>query len=294
MTYAPHLWDYVDRFAKWHEKPFIKSNALSSGLSTIIGHREKFLTLAKRATLLIPELEKEREELKTQGYSNGDMNREFTGIVETLICELYACLDGLKKTIYAIYRDVQGVQSKSTQKLFQNAAENKYGSEFPTEISTLLKTAYKSWFSTLRCLRTELTHGRIGSCSMQEEGQISYMHRGIRPNRNNNIFIIEDIVVWINNNASYVNNLLDRICMFWFSQLEPREVIEPCGIHQGRLLIRAITVTDPLDQDSGLCLFRHAFEAHPDWVCPLTGSCLAYKRVGNHSQETLERLTSKA
>ena len=270
---------------------FIKSHDLSDGLATITDHRGKLEALYRRATKLIPSFEEERQLLGIQGYSSGEVGREFTGVVETIVCELYSCLDGLKKTIYAIYRNVRGVQKKSTEKLFKNAVEKKYGDELPVAIVTLLEVAYTSWFPDLRRLRTELTHGRIGACSIHiDDKRISYTHYGMRAK--NNVFIIEDITAWVNTIGSSVNELLDRVCMFWFQQLEPRNVIEPCGVHQGRLLIRAIKVTEPLDQNSGLCLFRHAFEEDLSWVCPLTDTCSAYERVGSRSKEVLERLTS--
>jgi hypothetical protein len=290
FTYIPEEWDYVDRFAKWYGAPFTDSQALSNGLKTITGHREKFKTLAQPATLLIPELVEERQLLDQQGYSSGAKSREFASIIETLICELYSCLDGLRNSIHAIYKDVRGVQKKSTEKLFKNAAEGKYGNEFPSDIYALLKAAYEDWFTELRCLRVELTHGRVGTCSIQDDSRISYMHYGL--GSKNNVFIIENIIDWINTHANHVNILLNTICKFWFDQLEPREVIEMCGVHQGRFIGRAIVITEPVNQDSGLCIFRHVFEEDRDWACPLRDSCAAYERVGNDSRAVIARLTS--
>ncbi|MEW6492573.1 MAG: hypothetical protein AB1589_08700 [Cyanobacteriota bacterium] len=290
FTYMPEQWDYVDRFAKWYGVPFKDSRALSNGLKTITGHRDKFKTLAERATLLVPELVEERQLLDRRGYSSGAKASEFTSIIETLICELYSCLDGLRNTIHAIYKDVRGVQKKSTEKLFKNAMEGKYGDGFPPEIYALLRAGYEDWFPELRRLRVELTHGRVGTCSMQDDSRISYMHYGL--GSEDNVFIIEDIIDWINTHANHVNSLLNTICKFWFDQLEPREVIEMCGVHQGRFIGRAIVITEPVNQDSGLCIFRHAFEEEPDWACPLRDSCTAYERVGNDSRAVLARLTS--
>ncbi len=288
------MWDYVDRFAKWHGAPFAESQTLSNGLKTITGHREKFKILAKRVTSLIPELIEERQLLDQQGYSSGIKAREFASIIETLICELYSCLDGLRNTIYAIYRNVQGVQNKSTEKLFKKAVEGKYDKGFPPEIDNWLKAAYQDWFPELRRLRVELTHGQVGTCSMKNNSCISYIHYGLRSNSNKNVFIIENIIDWINFHASHVDSLLNTICKFWFDQLEPREVIEMCGVHQGRVIIRAIEITEPVNQDSGLCLFRHAFEEEPEWACPLRDSCAAYERVGGDSRTVLARLTSSS
>lgn len=292
FIYVPEMWDYIDRFAKWYGAPFTYSYALSNGLKIITDHRDKFTTLAERATLLVPELVEERQFLDTRGYSSQTKAREFTGIIETLICELYSCLDGLRNTIHAIYKDVPGVQKKSTEKMFKNALEEKYGDGFPPSIYTLLQAAYKDWFPELRRLRVELTHGRVGTCSMQDDSCILYMHNGLSSTSGNNVFIIENIIDWINAYANHVNILLNTICKFWFDQLEPREVIEMCGVHQGRAIIRAIVITEPVNQDSGLCLFRHAFEEEADWACPLRDSCAAYKRVGGDSRAVLPRLTS--
>lgn len=291
FMYLPEQWDYVDRFAKWYGAPFVVSQILSNSLQTIIDHRNKFKTLAARATLLIPELVEERKQLDQQGYSNMAKAMEFTGIIETLICELYSCLDGLRNTIYSIYKDVQGVQKKSTEKMFKNAAQGNYGNGFPSKICALLKVAYEDWFLKLRRLRVELTHGRVGTCSMQDELCISYIHYALGSEMN--VFVIDDIINWVNTHANHVNVLLNEICEFWYNQLEPREVIEACGVHRGRFMGRAIIITEPVTQDSGLCLFRHVYEEEPEFACPLRDSCAAYARVGNRSREVIERVIAK-
>jgi hypothetical protein len=294
ITYVPHMWDYVDKFAKWYGAPFSESWALSHGLKTITDHRGKFETLAERAAFLVPELIEERQLRDRRGYSNGAKAREFTSIVETLICELYSCLDGLRSAIHAIYKEVRGVQKKSTEKMFKNAIEEKYGDGFPPEIYGWLKAAYEDWFPALRRLRVELTHGRVGTCCMKDDSCISYIHYGLGSTSDNNAFIIEDVIDWMNSYANHVNVLLNTICKFWFDQLAPREIIEMCGVHQGRAIIRAIEVTEPVSKDSGLCLFRHAFEEEPEWACPLRDSCAAYDRVGGDSRAVLARLTSNS
>lgn len=292
LTFVPHLWDYIDRFDKWHGAPFSESYALSNGLKTMKGHRDKFRTLAEHATQMIPDLAQERQIFDEQGYSNLSKAKEFTAIIETLVCELYSCLDGLRDTIYAIYKDIRGVQKKSTEKMFNRAAESEYGDDFPSEINFLLKFAYENWFPDLRRLRSELTHRRVGTCMVQDDSRISYRHYGLKSQSGKGVFVIENIVDWLNIYANHVDVLLNKICKFWFDQLEPHEVIEICGLNQGRAVIRAINITEPIDQDSGLCLFRHAFDDEPEWACPLRHSCLAYERVGDSSKEVLARLTS--
>jgi hypothetical protein len=290
LIYAPEHWDYVVRFSKWHGEPFENNRDLSKGLSTITGHRDKFQTLAGQATQLVPKLVEERNQLNERGYSPGDKAREFTSIIETLVCELYSCLDGLRTCIHAIYPHVQGVQKKSTEKMFSRATEGKYGDGFPPELCTFLKIAYEDWYLDLRRIRAELTHGTVGYCSIQEDQRISYIHQGL--GSQNCALIIDDIIDWVNKNANHVNSLLNTICKFWFDQLEPREVLEPCGIYQGRMLMRAIEITEPVNQDSGLCGFRDAFEEEPGWTCPLRDTCGAYERVGNNSRKVIKRVTS--
>ncbi|HLO86118.1 MAG TPA: hypothetical protein VK203_14075 [Nostocaceae cyanobacterium] len=288
FTYHPEYWDYVDRFTKWHGAPFPDSPILSKSLRTITDHRNKFRTLADRANLLIPEIVEERKLLNQTGYSNCDKVREFTAIIETLVCEIYSCLDGLRDAIHSIYENVRGVQKKSTGTLFKKAAEESYGEGFPLEIATLLKAAYESWFIKLRELRSELTHGNLGICSMQDEEKIVYIHHGISLGKQP--LIIDDIIAWLNTNINQVNVLLNDICKFWFNQLEPREVLENCGIHKGRFMGRVIMITEPIDQDSGLCIFRHFYEEYPEFACPIKDSCAAYARVGSNSREVVERL----
>jgi hypothetical protein len=104
--------------------------------------------------------------------------------------------------------------------------------------------------------------------------------------------IIDDIIEWINAHIEHVNILLNAICKFWLDQLEPREVMELCGVHRGRFMGRSIIVTEPVTKDSGLCIFRHMYEEEPELACPLRSTCAAYERVGNRSREICERLTS--
>jgi hypothetical protein len=289
FIFVPEQWDYIIRFTKWHGTPFPTSRDLSNALKTITDHRNKFIALAKRATQLIPELVEERNQLDRCGYSNLEKETEFTAIIESMICELYSCLDGLRNTIYVIYRNVRGVQNKSTEKLFSKAVAEDYGDEFPSEFTNLLKVAYKDWFLELRRIRSELTHRRVGSCLLHDELRISYRHDAL--SSGTGVFIIDDIIKWINTYAEHVYVLLNAICKFWLDQLEPREVQEICGFHMGRVMLRVINVAEPVNSDSGLCFFRHFYEEEPKYACPLRDSCAAYTRVGSYSRDLVARVT---
>jgi hypothetical protein len=289
LMFVPEQWDYVTRFAKWHGAPFPSNQNLSNALGTITDHRNKFETLATRTTHLIPELVEERNQLDQRGYSSMDKTNEFTSMIEALICELYSCLDGLRNTIYIIYRNVRGVQNESTEKLFSRAVQEKYGDDFPPEISSRLKVAYENWFLDLRRIRSELTHRRVGSCLLHDELRISYRHDFLRSDKG--IFTIDDIITWINTHAEHVYVLLNEVCKFWLDQLDPRETTEICGVHMGRFMLRVINIAEPVNSDSGLCFFRHFYEEEPEYACPLKNSCAAYARVGSHSRELVARIT---
>lgn len=122
-------------------------------------------------------------------------------------------MDGLCTCIHAIYRHVQGVQKKSTEKMFSRAAEEKYGDGFPPELCTFLKNAYEDWYLDLRRILTELTHGTVGYCSIREDLRIFYIHPGL--GSQNSAFVIDDIIDWVNKYVNHVNLLLNVICKFW-------------------------------------------------------------------------------
>ncbi len=144
-------------------EPFKSSRAPQTAIQSCVDHTRKFETFAEIATETLPKLAIDKAELKEKGFSPANHARQFSAIIEVMICELYSILDGIKLTTFEIYGgSVRGIQQKSTSKLFSKAAESSYGSGLPKEIEEILAKAYVEWFPELRRLRTAFTHGGLG------------------------------------------------------------------------------------------------------------------------------------
>ena len=178
LLFNPEHWPAVQQFRHFIGPPYTVNGELVTGTRAAEGHHEKFLVLAGLANRLQETLVEDLIELDQEGHTPASRSREFAALTETLICELYSCLDGIRRVLFAVYKGVRGVQNKSTKKLFALAHANTYGPEFPEEIRSCLAASYVTWFSRLRLIRTELTHGDVGRCHLTSQGGvITYMHQ---------------------------------------------------------------------------------------------------------------------
>ncbi len=273
LAFAPEHWDAVKKFGTFKYKPLQDNFYFTRGISTTSHHLEKFRVLAELGNDLIPGFDHDAKELDSNGYSPAKFSRKFAAVAECSINELYAALDGMKDVIFAVYKDVQGVQKKSTSKLFTKAKSNDYGEGFPDEIKELLAAAHDDWFLRLRKYRTEFTHGSLGSCSKDRDtNKISYMHTGL--GEATKALVIEDFIDYIN--TTYKNCLLlqEEIFEFLYRELplEPTQVL--CGFFTGLGYMRSIQPDNELTIHSGICK-----SAHYDTQCPIRENCGAYQRT---------------
>ena len=177
LHYAPDSWHFSRKFLAFAGPPFQADAELIKGTSAVVAHREKYELLGGIANDLVPKVQQEAAEFEEHGYSSGAQGRALAAIAETMFAELYACLDGLRRVVYSVYRRTRSVQNKSTLKLFELAAAGKYGPEFPAEFRDRLTAAYETWFPQLRKIRTEITHGETGRCwANLKEDRIQYSH----------------------------------------------------------------------------------------------------------------------
>ena len=215
-------------------------------------------------------------ELERDGYTPASHSREFAALIETLFLELYSSLDGVRRVIYSVFRRVQGVQNKSTETLFQRAHNKSYGVGFPEEICALLDSAYITWFPRLRKIRTEITHGDIGSCHLNTKTNlVQYMHARLR--NADGPLIMEDVIGEVNEFYRNVSSLVNELFSFFYAQLEPVDVKVVCGFFKGRVYERVVTLGEDLSFNSGKCFSRSWFERGENPLCPLKDSCGAYK-----------------
>ena len=205
-------------------------------------------------------------------------------MVEALYCELYSCLDGLRRTIFGIYRGCRGVQKDSTNKLFRKAEERGYGPEFPEEIRLYLETSWKSWFPDLREIRSEITHGEVGSCSLDDSDKtVRYFQHGMQ--RQGRSLIVPNVVSVLNDLRVKIFELLDCIFGVWVRQLEYREVTAVCGVWKARFYERRVGYNPALSFHSGECGSANWFKDEPEYACPLRETCGAYARREDHLRE---------
>jgi hypothetical protein len=276
LFFTPDTWPAVHRFSQFIGRPF-DDREVAKGTKAAASHLDKFETLAGLANRLAPNLVEDEIELDRDGHTQAVRAREFAALVETLVCELYASLDGVRRTLYGAYRKVEGVQNESTKKLFERAARSKYGNTFPEEIRLALASAHVLWFSSLRQLRTELTHGDIGSCHLDRQmNRVSYFHSEL--GTGTRVMVVEDVVGKVNEFARNVSDLVEVVFSHLYLRLELVERRLICGIYKGRAYERLVKPESVLTFDSGRCSSKTWFEREAGLECPLQDQCGAYHR----------------
>lgn len=281
LMFAPEKWSSITKFQQLMGPPFEINREIRKGVNSAGNHMAKFTVLAGLANRLTDQLVEDSAELTEKGYSPAIRSKEFAALIESLFCELYAALDGVRRTLYAAYKKVKGVQNGSTEKLFKRASENQYGPEFPEDIRAVLATAFDSWFPRLRLIRTEVTHGDIGSCHLDEKSEkVFYMHGGL--GSGTRALVIEDVVADLNQQSVSVSALVEAIFLSLCSKLEPVERTAYCGIYKGRFYQREVVPSADMTFDSGRCKSRVWFDKEAGYECPLRQSCGAYQRAGSH------------
>ena len=278
LSFVPEQWDVIKVFSTFPLKGTKNTRLLSRGLKSVNDHLEKYRTFAGLANKLIPGFEVDREQVENNGYSPAIHSKEFAAVVESCVCELYSTLDGVRDVIFVIYNDVQGVQKKSNEKLYRKASDGEYGDDFPSELNEILAHAYNDWFKNLRDFRTEMTHGSLGSTSMDHETKkIRYFHQGMGKNRNS--LIMEDFVEFISALYLKVLNHLNEVFSFLYNTLSLQPTSVRCGIYKGRFYERLVEPERPLTNSSGYCVARQWFDTMPEFKCPLSQDCRAYENA---------------
>jgi hypothetical protein len=233
LVFIPEQWSSVRKFRQFMGPPFKVDRDLATGANAAENHLEKFSVLAGLANRLKDQLAEDATELAERGHTPASRSKEFAALVEALFCELYAVLDGIRRTLFSTCNKVRGVQNKSTERLFKKAKDKEYGSEFPEDIRAALASAFDSWFPRLRSIRTEVTHGGIGSCHLDPKtDKICYIHGGL--GSATRAFVIEDVVEELNGKAGSVTALVETVYRLLFSLLEPVDRRVMCGFYKAR------------------------------------------------------------
>ncbi|HVA13147.1 MAG TPA: hypothetical protein VNF99_07850 [Stellaceae bacterium] len=275
-VFVPESWGEVGRFNNLYQATFDFTRLEQRFVGGVAAHFHKAVTLESLALKLKPNLEIDRRELNERGYTPALNSTEITAVVEAAMLELYAAADCAAEVIYAIFRRkaVRGLK-QSTRTLF--AKFERLPPPFPEELKAALRGA--TWYPELRRIRDELTHRQIGRCNLDEKSQtVTYMHPGMHSE--DRALIIEDIFKWLVTMRDAVNEFLGLSFRYLNSLLSATPVPVPCGLTQGRMLMRMLNPAEPvITFDSGICMSYQWFEPPTGPGCPFSGSCGAYKRT---------------
>lgn len=278
IQFIPERWSNLEKLLRHLNASAGKNGNVRKGLHDCSSHLAKIPVFWRIAEKLRPGLQNDENELETYGGTSGLSGAEMAAIFESIICELYSALDGLRLFFYGEYRNVKGVQNSSNGKLFGNAENQKYGPEFPEEIRCLLSKASAEWFLELRGFRTELTHGSAGFCSWnKEKDTITYMNQGIKdaPNR---LQFIDDMESKIRFYEASVMTLVEAISEYYLDRVDNIPVFQVCGMFKARVYTRAVVINRNTVFSDGHCLAHEWFDRDPELRCPIAERCAAYGR----------------
>jgi hypothetical protein len=280
--FAPEHWT---RFA-WLNRAFGASfpdgGPARRGLRIIVDHQARFEQLHGLWRGLRVGLEHDIAVFQRQGYSTMEFSHQYAALTEVLFSEQYAQMDGVRKLIFGRYRNVHGVQDRTNELLFSRAVENGYGPEIPPPVIAALRTAGTTWFPQLRAIRTQVTHGEVGSCRLDGDAvRYSLPQAGVA---------IEDVEQVLQQFSHGIAELLDSMASHWLTELTRQDIMVPCLLHEGRMYPRILEVSEVVpDFHSGLCGFRDSFDNGLP-PCPLRERCGAYAASEGRTDEIRERM----
>ncbi len=278
LWFVPERWCATELFSRLVRFAVAADRSVVKGASSAQHHLDKHAVLVELMNTLRPTLAEDDSELEAKGYSPARRTRTYAALIEILFCELYACLDGVKRSIHGAYRGVAGLSEKSTQKLFRRAHHGTLGPDFPEALRALLSDAQGDWFPRLASIRTELEHGLTGTCSRDRKtGTLRYMHQSLPGASAHRSFVIQDVEAEADRLNRAVRELSDRVFEFLFESLRFQPVRIMCGIYRGRCYERTLVPSATLTRHSGLCYSRTWFESDGAQRCPLAAECGAYR-----------------
>jgi hypothetical protein len=269
-TFAPERWGQTDRFATFFAASFPDARHIERrAVSGVGNHIRKAMILRSLAMRMMPTLAIDRQQLTDKGYTPAEHADELAAVIENVFTELYSAVDCARQVVSARY-PVQGLPN-STRKTFARVRSGSLDAVLPAELVSAFKDA--DWYDPLRVLRDEFTHWDIGSVDLTETtGKISYMHTGLGTRER--AFVIEDIFARMEADINAVNLFLAKLFHQLNTLLRDVPVIQFCGLHQGKALIREIRPEPTITFDSGKCLAVAWIEDQGKPTCPLL--CGAY------------------
>lgn len=285
-VFAPEQWGEVDRFIATANAKYTFKEHQWRVLSGVRNHLHKALTLLGIANNLVPTLDDDHAELGSKGFTRAQNSRNLAAVLEGVITEIYSSVDCTSKVLFFVYGPNSRGFKESTRKLFTDF--DKISGSFPENLK--LKIGLVDWYEDLRHIRDELTHRDVGSCSLDREtGKITYFHSGLRGE--GRLLPIDDIFYWVNSKLHCVNEFIGVVFNELNKTIVSGEVQQVCGFVDGRVLIRLLDVSKPIDFNNGTCMSAQWFTEPSNPTCPFYMNCDAFnhraskEKIQNHFRE---------
>ena len=273
LMFTPEHWGEVTRFRKFYSSTNASDPRARRALNGVESHLEKCITLTDLAEKLKPNLQIDKTELDSRGFTTAINAREIAAVVEAAILELYSSIDCTAKILYKIYGPETRGLKDSTRGLFQKI-ESMSGS-FPEKLKKVIEKA--SWYWQLLHLRDALTHLDTGMVYLDDmTGLVQYHHHGLK--KANKPFLIEDIFGWLDEMIKEVNQFLGIIFHHLNDLLDDKPIYQICGMVKGLVLHRYVSPVGKLTFNSGSCGAWVWFEKPDKPTCPFKENCGAYMR----------------
>lgn len=148
LRFAPRAWTPAGKFKEFFAPPFATTGQTAEkaklAMQTVVDHTHKYQVLASLANRLLPTLAEDIAELHANGYTPASRSAEFAAVFETLICELYAVLDGIRDSLYWLLPGARGLQKnppnsfscERRKKHTERASRKSFVSHSPTHTTT--------------------------------------------------------------------------------------------------------------------------------------------------------------
>lgn len=278
-VFQPEYWGEVDKFIKLSTTTYEFKNYEQRVLLGVKNHllkSQRFFQIAKQ---ILPDLDVDAKELRENGYSPARNRRNLAAALEGAITEIYSSVDCAAQVLYFVYGPTSRGFKKSTRRLFRDP--QKITGSFPEALKEVISRV--DWYDELRNLRDELTHGDVGSCYRDTAtGNVEYTHSifGAGEERHR----IDDVFSWVKERGEKVNTFQGQVFRELNRTLKAGSMQQVCGFIDGRVLIRELDTSQPMDFNNGFCISYIWFEKPGMPSCPFQDKCGAYARPANEQK----------
>lgn len=278
-VFAPEAWGEVDRFrALWPTTYRFRAHD-KRVLAGVENHFHKTMTLLSMAERLLPSLDRDEAELEERGFTPALNARNLAAVLEAAITEVYSVVDCTAKVLHTVYGPTSKRFRDSTRRLFADV--DSITGSLPETIKDSIRAA--GWYEELRNLRDELTHRDTGSCSRDREtGLVRYFHSSLWEGER--LRPIDNVLGWIHGMVDAVNRFVGTTFHELNATIRQGTVTQMCGMVHGRMLMRLLDASQPMDFHNGSCLSAQWFTQPGNPRCPFADDCGAFHRPATAEQ----------